>query len=280
MKRPALLGFFVLSYLLTFALSFPDLWSRWQSGVGGEEPGSGLWTTVGMFGPALAGVFCSAREGGLQGVYDLLRRLVRFRIAWPWALVSVLLLPTIAVLGTLLLRTVTGAVDVRFYDPLRPLTLFFIILLLVPCEEIGWRGYALPRLQDRYGALSSALLLGAWWGPWHATIALIEPWRLFGRSLLEHVALFTLFTMVLSVVFTWVFNHTRGSLFWACVLHASMNASGPFALVEVPETLLPWLMPSGILVYGVVAFALVSVYGARELGRDGRVDSERLRSPD
>jgi uncharacterized protein len=91
-------------------------------------------------------------------------------------------------------------------------------------EELGWRGYWLPRLQARFGALFSSILLGAVWGFWHLPLALtpgdLRSETFFGWSVLGTVAT--------AILFTWVYNHTQGSLFVALLLHTSTNVTGLF----------------------------------------------------
>ena len=118
-------------------------------------------------------------------------------------------------------------------------------------EEFGWRGFALPRLQDRHTALVSSLIIGGLWGIWHLPLFLTGArtqyqWRLEAGWLLP-VLMYTVFVVAWSIQYTWVFNHTKGSVLLAAVLHGAGNA---------------WI--GYIDVYrghfgGVVAFTVVSV---------------------
>ena len=115
-------------------------------------------------------------------------------------------------------------------------------------EELGWRGYWLPRLQERYGALASSIFLGLVWGLWHLPLALtpgdIRSGTFFGWTVLGTVAT--------AVVFTWAYNHTGGSLLIALLFHTAINITGLFlAMSEVhPVTylLLSWIVPLALLV--------------------------------
>ena len=94
-------------------------------------------------------------------------------------------------------------------------------------EEIGWRGFALPRMQARYGPLWGTLQLGIAWGFWHALFFLTPdhgggPGTSF-ITLLISFFLFLLMVIGLAIIFTWVFNHTHGSLFIASLLHSSID---------------------------------------------------------
>jgi membrane protease YdiL (CAAX protease family) len=86
-------------------------------------------------------------------------------------------------------------------------------------EEIGWRGYALPRLQKEWSPLASALILGIVWGLWHLPLFFITG---TAQSFLA-LAPFMLWVVSLSVLFTWAYNNTAGSLLIPVLLHAIVN---------------------------------------------------------
>jgi membrane protease YdiL (CAAX protease family) len=88
-------------------------------------------------------------------------------------------------------------------------------------EEIGWRGYALPRLSERFGLAGGSVLLGFIWGVWHLPQFFIRE----GDSYHQSFPLFVLGTTALSVVFAWLYARTNGSLFLTMLLHAALNNS-------------------------------------------------------
>ena len=99
---------------------------------------------------------------------------------------------------------------------------FLLVLLLggLLCEEFGWRGYALPALQERYSWRVASLILGVIWGLWHLPLFYIA------NTAQSHIpfALFMVNTVALSVLFAWLFNRTKGSVLPALVLHTAVNA--------------------------------------------------------
>jgi membrane protease YdiL (CAAX protease family) len=98
-------------------------------------------------------------------------------------------------------------------------------------EEVGWRGYALPALQARYGALLSSTILGGLWALWHLPLFFNPS---VGSYSILPLPLFVAFAIPFAVLLTWVFNSTRGSVLIAAIIHGAMNASG--GLVKaVPE---------------------------------------------
>lgn len=91
-------------------------------------------------------------------------------------------------------------------------------------EELGWRGFALPRLQARMSALSASLILGLLWALWHLPLYLTA-----GHPLSEvFFGWFLLSILADAILFTWIFNNTRGSLLVVLLFHASIATSGLF----------------------------------------------------
>jgi len=134
------------------------------------------------------------------------------------------------------------------------------------CEEIGWRGFALPHLQRRYSALTSSLIIGLAWGFWHWPNYLIPAdshwWLLLA---LVPTALAT------SVVFTWVYNSTGGSLFAVVVLHGAIYSASVFS---PPTSDLGFSVRGeaiGLLTSAVIFVGLVWQYGAANLSWRDRV---------
>jgi uncharacterized protein len=122
-------------------------------------------------------------------------------------------------------------------------------------EEPGWRGFALPRLQSRYGALRATLILGVVWTFWHLPDFLTSAQRGGPGAPLSiwyiNLTIFFLMVMSMAFLFTWVSNHTKGSLFIALLLHASINTFGSvqsyFSAPIMTRTDLPFLIGFGAL---------------------------------
>jgi membrane protease YdiL (CAAX protease family) len=150
-KKHRLIAFFVLAYLLTW----------WIYPVLKVSPLLGIF---GLFGPALAAIIVAAVTEGKSGVKSLLSRVVRWRVGLPWYLIA-LGLPTVLSLATAGLNYLLGA---PAFVQVGSLTVFDLVLfVLVIGEELGWRGYALPRLLEKRSPLIASLILGVLWGLWH-----------------------------------------------------------------------------------------------------------------
>lgn len=232
LRRRPLLSFWVLAYAVTWLLWAPMV----LAGVPAFSQASHIPSlcalpavAVGVTGTAFA---MTAVTQGRPGVRRLLQRLVCWDVGVRWYLVALLLIP----LGELLLAAaVTGPGALRALTP--------AALLLYPAafvshfvfgplfEETGWRGFALPRMQQRFGPLRASLLLGLLWGGWHFFLYL--PGWIHDGSLTGAVnaAIFVSFTVAVSVVFTWLSNNTRASLLLAMLLHGSINGTATYVQV-------------------------------------------------
>ena len=160
-KRHPLVSFFILAYALAWIL-IPLVVSV-----------SLFFGLLALFVPTFAALVVTAITDGKAGVKDLLRRVVLWRVGFRWYVVAIglpILLGLIAMGLNTLLTGETMAIDVQ-----QPLTLTLILAILVLGEEIGWRGFALPRLQTRYNSLVASLILGVLWAAWHLPNA-AYPW--------------------------------------------------------------------------------------------------------
>ncbi|HEU5103163.1 MAG TPA: CPBP family intramembrane glutamic endopeptidase [Roseiflexaceae bacterium] len=93
--------------------------------------------------------------------------------------------------------------------------LFFLVI----GEELGWRGYALPRLQARYGGLGASLILGILWAAWHLPNQFIPGLEFYGYGF----ATFALYVVAMTVLFTWLARETHGSVLLAWLFHGAIN---------------------------------------------------------
>jgi uncharacterized protein len=126
-------------------------------------------------------------------------------------------------------------------------------------EEVGWRGFALPRLQRRLDALWAALVLGVIWAFWHLPELISDPTR--QRPPLQ----FVLWALALSVIFTWLYNSTNGSLPIVIICHAAIDTAGRYMLPEFSHAgyqVVWWFM---VGLYVLIALIVVLVAGPKRL---------------
>jgi membrane protease YdiL (CAAX protease family) len=172
---------------------------------------------------------------GRTGLLHLLRRYLIWRVDVQWYLFALLGISAMILLSFLVLP---GSLA-TLHTPTSLFALTYLATYLVifiiggPLfEEPGWRGFALPRLQQRWGPLMGSLLLGVFWGLWHLPLFLFVPgydgagsgFVNSGLSFLE----FVIYAMALTYIITWVFNNTRGSLLLPMLIHASINTAVSF----------------------------------------------------
>lgn len=215
-RRHPLVTFFLLAFAITWIVWVPRA-ADVPVGVVGQA-----WT----WAPAIAAILAAALTGGRDAVRDLGARLVRWRVGWQWYLV-VILGPaafSLAVAGVYVLLGGSWAAatpPALREGPLMLLPLFLVILTLTDGlgEELGWRGFALPRLLTRHNALVASLILGVLWALWHLPLVWTED------SVMYHQPLWLLLVDITakSVLFTWVFLHTRGSVLLAMLFHGATN---------------------------------------------------------
>jgi len=200
-------------------------------------------------GPTLAAFLMTAVTQGRAGVLPLLRRYVLWRVGLPWYLL-IAVLPLPGALSAFRLPALS------FWPTYLMGYLLYIVAEGGLGEEPRWRGFALPRLEQRSGPLVGTLLLGVLWGLWHLLLFFIpgtDQYGLsFGTNFVGHLlgfGVFVIWVIALAVTITWVFNNTRGSLLLAMLLHASINYA--------PGVLLPKPFPSLALgqlpVFGVLS---------------------------
>jgi membrane protease YdiL (CAAX protease family) len=277
---------FPLTY---FVIAFAFTWFFWTlAALGARDliPALPGLSVIGTFGPLVAAVIVTAQERGRAGVRSLLGRILQWRVAPIWYGVA-LLGPLVITLAAMMLEVVAlgarppglGAMIGELPSTLLTLlfnAVYFLIFVTLG-EEVGWRGYALPALQVRYGALLASLILGVLWGLWHLPV-FFNPDTSYSRL---PFLLFLVFIVPVAVLMTWLFNSTGGSVLMAMLFHAVLNTADelwkvlPEYSVEPPTAaeaaaasahyylmvaIVPW----------VAAIVLVLACGPRNLSRHPR----------
>ena len=219
---------------------------------------SGAAIAIQTVGPTIGALVVLSAIGGARARADLGRRARRWRVPARWYVVALAGIPAACFVAVAVLpagaATFAGA-------SLATIVVTFVVYLVVGFfsgplfEEPGWRGFALPRLEGAYGPLRGTLLLGVLWGAWHLPQFLVPAWAAEnGGSDPLTIAEFLLLVIALSVLLTWVYNGTGGSVWLAMVTHASINAS--LAAAPVPPS---GPMTVGLVAFGAIALALIAL---------------------
>lgn len=148
---------------------------------------------------------------------------------WMWVLVALGFWPLLILAGNAIARVIGISVPPKAWPDIPfPLILiesfFWAFLFGGPLnEEPGWRGFALPRLQARFSPLAASLLIGALWGLWHVPVHLIGA---YGGGALG--ALIRIMEVPRAILFTWIYNRTKGNLLIMILFHAAINTTSYF----------------------------------------------------
>jgi uncharacterized protein len=252
--------FFSLAYAGAWLAFLPPLLAQNGLGILPFKLPLVLFLILGSFtGPALAAVVTSWLLGGGEGVRSLFRRYLVSPRSSGWYLLA-LIGPLAALLLISTVRLGFAPLDAIGRQPLVFVSTYFVYMLsglfAGPLgEELGWRGFALPRLQSRLGPLAASLVLGLLWASWHLPLFAFPEWRGTGDPIAVGAS-FYLWVVPFTVIATWVYNSSRGSLTVATMLHTAENAAVALIaarLLPVPAD--PYLQ---FEVYGLVAILLIA----------------------
>lgn len=246
MKKPA--G--AASTGLFLAGTFGWAWALWGYWVFAMPPG-GLQISpafiacaiVGGFAPSISAIAVTAWAGGRMALADLLRPLRYWRFPVSLYLVALLLVPALWLLSASLQASFVG--PLRWPDPALFAMAAVWPLLAALGEEIGWRGFLLPRLERGMGLLPAALVVGALWGVWHLPADYIA---LKGYGDWFWLAFLLNGPIVLtahSIILAWLWRRTQGSLVAAVLYHWSVTTSA-IAFPSASAEGLPGILAAGI----------------------------------
>jgi membrane protease YdiL (CAAX protease family) len=211
--------FFGLALGGTWLLQLPALLGARGILPGGVAPYM-LPAALGGFGPLVAAIV-AARSEGPGRVRELFASLRPRAGLLAWYLVALLLFPLIHVLGEAAYRLAAGAPAGAWLYPPDNAQRWSALVLMPLVEEPGWRGFAMPRLAERYGWLSASWLVGVAWAAWHALMFALQGFDA------PAFALGMIMIVAGSVVFGWLFDRTRGSLLAAVLAHAGVHLDNP-----------------------------------------------------
>lgn len=214
-----LLRYFALAFGITWLVQLPAVLAHFGVMGGSADPYMNL-AGLGLFGPMIAALIASRMEPGGAGARAFWSSIWRSKAQPGWYLLAL----TLPALGYLLVRSVYGlfASDGGRWLYLPGDPQHVVAMIVAPIgEEIGWRGYALPRLQQRFSRLNAAVLLGALWGAWHLMMYLLA-----GVST-DILLVSIVFLIPGSVVFSWLYNRSQSSVLVAILAHAGVHLNNP-----------------------------------------------------
>ena len=269
LKRLQLPLFFLLAFIISWAIWIPQAVTTlgiYKSAISIESP----LNLIAVWGPGLAAIILSVLAKSKEGVKKLFHPIKYWRVGIHWY-IFVLFYPIGKWLAAYIIDILLGQ---SYKLGPSPILSFFNLpeqAIMIPIavvstflntlgEEVGWRGFALPKLQVKYTAFVSTIIIGLFWGFWHIPMWIAQGY--VDLSLLPIITK-TLSMVPLAIIFTWVYNSTKGSLLLVWLFHASITITGYFApsLPTTTEGILSWAM----------AIIIVIAAGLTHLSRKQRI---------
>lgn len=277
-SRHQFLSFVLVTYAFTwtfhgvlFRLGLPQSWTF------------SVLVGLGAYGPVVGAAFVVwASDGDLRA---WVMQAFRWRVRPVWWLVA-LALPALVIVGAtgvfVLLGgelVITGLETLVVY----PFLLLYVLVIGGGQEELGWRGFAQPHLQGRYGAFTSALVIGVVWAAWHAPLFVLPGATQGGFDF----GIYLGGILAESVILAWVYNNTNGSVLLAGLFHAGNNVAMNWYPVNnvlfeggVRNESVAFLgQVAALVVLVVIVGVIVAVYGTRRLSHHDVPTRDADRSP-
>ena len=225
-KQRAVVAYVVLAYGMTWMIAIPLALS--YHGIIPIDIPLALHYLL-PFGPLLSALIMSWILGGSTGLREILGRMSKWRVGLPWIFIAVFSVWGLYLLsGVVLLATGQAWPDIEAFGQVMYLPYltfigawFLWIFTYGIGEETGWRGFLLPHFQAKYSALTSAILVSIIWAGWHI------PMFLYNENFIAMGAFGTVFwvigLMFGSVLLTWLYNSTKGSILMTAIWHGTFN---------------------------------------------------------
>lgn len=258
--------FFTLTFAISWLLWLPTLL---RSTVMPDLPEIvGLFGLFAPFGPGIAAFILVYQESSWDGVKKFAGRAISLDFNKWWLVPMIFLFPLMGLLMMIIMPALGESLEWTVPSIIAFVGTFFIILLVGGgLEEFGWRGYALDPLQKNSNALTASLVLGFMWGLWHL------PLHFIAGTVQENIPVwqFILQTMVIAVLYTWLYNNTNGSLLVAILFHTIGNTTSAMLPPYFATNLGRWVNFSILLAMVVIVLA---IWGWREMTNTSKTEAK------
>jgi membrane protease YdiL (CAAX protease family) len=271
-KQHPVLNYYVLAFAISWGTILIVVGRGGFVSTTATSPTFALVGLASLLGPSLAGVIMTGLVDGRAGFRELLSRLLRWRVGGRWYAVALLTAPllTLATLVPLSLASRAFLPAILTADDKAGLLLSGVATgLIVPVfEELGWTGFATPRLRQRRGILATGLIMGLLWGAWH--------FPLFAGSAgssgelpptLFLAAMLFSWLVPYRVLMVWVYDRTE-SLMLAMVMHVPIVVS---QYVLTPEAISGKAMFMSLVAYAAALWLVVGAVARRSGKRHERL---------
>jgi membrane protease YdiL (CAAX protease family) len=248
-----LLGYFLLTFLVT--------WSLWVAASGLAAPGNtgvfggrGPVFLLGVFAPSLVALAFMARAEGRAGVTRILARIGQWRVGVRWYAIAIGYFVIVQLAAALVHRVMAGAWPPFGDTPVMLMVVSTAVSLWAQAgEEVGWRGYASPRLARYVGLAGASVILGVVWAVWHLPLFILPDSGSTGQSF----PVYLLHVTALSVMFAFLYWKTGGSLLLVMLLHAAVNNTTGIVPAAVGGATAPVALGGSLVAWAIVAISWI-----------------------
>lgn len=213
----------VLYFVFTFAFS----WSFWTIPIFlsiGIYQNSSLSSAfgLGVLGPIAISTLLSLKIFGGEGIKNLASRIGFKGVQLRWYFFAALTFAGISIVTLLVYSTSVGALEKTFqyYSFGDYISMMPVFLNFATFEEVGWRGFALPRLRNTLNPLTASIVLGFIWGVWHFPKLISE-----GTTDVNSFIVIMFFAVLVSLFMSWIYENSKGSIALAILTHAALNSA-------------------------------------------------------
>lgn len=261
-----LTSYFIMAFLFSWLCLVPFILSQWD--ILPNSKNFAIFHIANVFvGPMLSAYIMIRTLEGKEAWKRFRKSMYQLKIGFKWYIFSLLVLPAVMFIGMMIVNggfpTFKGLSSSFF--AIYPIFLVVVFYGGGPFpEEIGWRGFALPRMQEKFGTLKASILLGFLWACWHLPQFLTRsqhggPGTRFHTFVINFL-IFTVACIATTIVLSWVYNKKQGNLFSVMLVHASINT---FSMIQ-PYTTNPYLKDIDIsFTIGFVGLALIVLFLTR-----------------
>ncbi len=260
----------LISISIYMALAFVIMYGLVGLGILGiistKSPFFMAFFILGSWGPTIAAILTLLIYEKGKGIGRLFSGWARWKVGLGWyaaALSPFFIAGLGAFIYVVILRGKPPGPQMEITLSSLLMLLFITVFTGATGEEAGWRAFATPRLQHHLSALSASVILGVIWALWHLPLWFLEGTFQYGRP----YAPFAISCVIITILFTWIFNNTKGSLAMVVLFHFSFNAAGAlfgevFGWVDQRE--FPWIQTIILVAYAVL---VIIIFGSKRLSR-------------
>jgi uncharacterized protein len=244
--------FFIFTFTWSWIFGFFAIFTNTSAPVF-----SMILSIISGFGPSIAALATVSFFSGRTVLFTWLTNALNWRVSWQWYALAFFMPPLVMLLAQIIHWALGGTIPTSpavGHVPFAVANFGLVFLIGGPLgEELGWRSYAVPALGSRMGWRTTSLFVGVIWGVWHV------PWFFTAGTAQSQMqfAVFMFNIIAGSVLFSWLFLRSKGSIIPALIAHTSLNAcAGILSIVPTPETSRPYALVTGILV-GIACWVLL-----------------------